>query len=141
MKTLGLVTAFGAAFTLAACGSSVEAKLKADCSVVAGDEEIARELADVGVKADAFCACVATKFAAMPETELAGAQSSMAMLATSMNDGGAGGEALYKELKKKARADDATAADKAASEAFDEFGEQLEAVFESMEEAGGSCPA
>jgi hypothetical protein len=141
MKTLGLIAAFGAALTLAACGSSNEAKLKADCGIVVGDKEIAKELIDAGVTADAFCGCVATTFAAMPEAELAGAQSSMTMLATSMKDGGAGGEALYKELKKKARADDATAADKATSEAFDEFGEQLEAVFEGMEVAGGACPA
>ena len=77
----------------------------------------------------------------MPEAELAGAQSSMAMLAESMNNGGAGGEALYTELRLLARADGATAEDKAKSKAFNEFGEQLEAVFEGMEENGGACPA
>lgn len=141
MKMIKCFAGIVALTALAACGGGLESKLTSQCATVASDEQIEEEIVRAGISVDDYCACVGKTFAAFPEATLADAQSSMDLLATAMEQEGKDGEAVYKELRTKARADNATAEDKAKSKAFDEFGEQLEAVFESMEENGGQCPA
>ena len=140
MKIFGTIAGVGAALILAGCESPLQAELKANCLVVVTEPQIIRDVRDADITADAFCTCAARQFANFPEPQLAGAQSSMAMLARAMTEDGKSGEELYRDLKDAADAVDATPEVKAVSQAFDAFGEQLEGVFDEMKDAGGRCP-
>lgn len=127
------------ALVLGACGGG-NSKARQACASIMTDPDPAEELADNNVSVDAFCDCLVAQLDEMPEAEAERMSATMISVAPGFEEGRSG-EDIYRELREKARSEDATQEDEDAYQNMDDLGEFLEDVIDGMAGNDGTCPA
>lgn len=131
---------FAALLALAACSENAETKLNATCTAVMEDPEVQGDIRAANISVEAFCACTATAFLALPDSEREDLVSTFETMEQLMQDHDGSAEAAFRELSDAGRADDATPDAIAAYESMDELGERLDDLLDDMRDADKACP-
>jgi len=125
---------------LTACSDNPESKLNATCNAVMTDPEVQADVTDANIGVEAYCACAATKFLALPTDERDKMISTFETMEQMMQDHEGSAEAAFRELSRAGRAEDATSEAIAAYQSMDALGDRLDDVLDDMRDADRTCP-
>ena len=133
-----------AALVLTACGGGddggEDASLKRACMKMEADPEATEYVSEAGIEFEAFCDCLTSRIAALPEGDREEATSALVAVTDMIEGDEADTEAIVRDLRNKGEADGATEEAIALAASVDELGDFIGGTVRALED-GGACPA